>query len=1295
MNTNYPMKPVALALLAGLLGGGAARAQGLTFSSSLPAANAIAASRQGVFQHTFTGGLLNANAAQGLRVFSAQRGGQRVGHSGTVDVGSSQLTFNQTTYASRPGETVSVSLTAGITGTDSAALTNPTVYQFMTNVGGTGRGVFGPLPGAAPSSVPTDARPVYVKLADVDNDGDLDMLTCNDGDLATTFASTVSVRLNNGAGVFTVPAGGTGTIAVGQNARCLAVGDVDNDGDLDLVTGNEYSKNVSVRLNGGAGSFDDPGGAAGTVPTTDLSVRGVALADIDADGDLDLLVAGGSNNNGGLVNVRFNNGAGLFMAPASPSAGRVFVDGQTRNLTLGDVDNDGDLDLLVACINSSTISVRLNDGAGVFSAPLTTPDVPVGQGPVAVATGDVDGDGDLDFVSANSFGSTASVRLNDGTGTFAPPAGAANGTVAVGGFPFDIVLGDLDADGDLDLLTPQGSSGATGGVVVRFNNGSGGFAPAAVPAYATAVTGESANGVALGDVDNDGDLDLVAANQFSDNVSVRLNGPGPEISVRALGGALYPSGSTYSFGTQPGGTQPLQVFYIKNLGATNNLTVSAITPAGGGMGVSSGGFPLVLQPGDSTLMGASLLVPATGTRTGTLTIANNDLDESSYLITFTVTADPPPTSVTWTGAVDTRWHLAGNWSPAVVPTATISVLIPAVPNQPVVSTATATCANLTTRAGTTLTIPVAAGHLTVVGDLESSGTITMTNGQLELKGLQNRFGNLAATGGTVALTGTNLQLIAGDNTFWNLTVAGGNTYNARQDGNTRIKRILRLGRNLDLNNATVFLLSDADGTAMVVNAGGILSGIGQVAMQRYIGGPNAGLGYRHLSAPSSFTRLAQLGASGYTPVLNPAYNTTGNSVTPFPNFFGFDESRLGAAGVPGPVGFDQGWVSPAGINDSFVPGRGYTVNMVGSATPTIFSGYPNNGPVAVGALSHSGTGPFAGYHLLGNPYPAPLDWDSVARPTGLDNAVYVFRSTGQYTGFYDSYVNGLGTLAGGEIAAMQGFFVHVSQNVPSFSFTNAARKTVYTNPTFRRDANLAGGRPTLALALRPASGGEADKTFVYFEQGATAAADAAYDAGKLPNPSGLNLASQLGADSYAINGLPLLGAQPLVLPLTVGVPATGQYELAVEQLVNFAPGTTLYLRDALLGTLTPLAAGTTHTFTLTGYTAPGRFALEFRPGGALASAAQLLEARVQVFPNPAQAGAGVTVAAPAGARVTVAAPAGARVTVLNALGQVVLPAQAVGSSATLPLPTAGLAAGLYVVQVTSRAGMVAKRLLVQ
>ncbi|MGI4874533.1 MAG: FG-GAP-like repeat-containing protein [Janthinobacterium lividum] len=136
-----------------------------------------------------------------------------------------------------------------------------------------------------------------------------------------------------------------------------------------------------------------------------------------------------------------SSGTGTFAGGSDPAVGSL-----PFNVALGDVDGDGDLDLVTANASSSTVSVRLNNGAGTFGGGT---DVAVGSGPVSVALGDVDGDGDLDLVTANNKASgTARVRLNNGAGTFA------GGTdPAVGSSPGKITLGDVDGDGDLDLLT--------------------------------------------------------------------------------------------------------------------------------------------------------------------------------------------------------------------------------------------------------------------------------------------------------------------------------------------------------------------------------------------------------------------------------------------------------------------------------------------------------------------------------------------------------------------------------------------------------------------------------------------------------------------------------------------------------------------------------------------------------------------------------------------------------------------------------------------------------------------------
>ena len=235
-----------------------------------------------------------------------------------------------------------------------------------------------------------------------------------------------------------------------------------------------------------------------------------------------------------------------------------------------------------------------------------------------------------------------------------------------------------------------------------------------------------------------------------------------------------------------------------------------------------------------------------------------------------------------------------------------------------------------------------------------------------------------------------------------------------------------------------------------------------------------------------------------------------------------------------------------------------------------------------------------------------------AQRPGMDAAMYVFQSSGQYGGSYRSFANGIGASALVPTAA--GYFVRVATVGVngSVNLTNANR--VYTfgpEPTFGR--GTADTRPQLQLQLRGTAG--LDETYVYFEAGATAGRDVEFDATKLANPSGFNLATLAASQEMAINGLPVLGNSAVLAPLAVTAPRAGTYTFNAANVANFTGTVTLI--DALASTRTVLTTGSTYAFTLSGTTAPGRFTLEFRSAGVLAnSAAQALAAQVQLFPNP-------------------------------------------------------------------------------
>jgi hypothetical protein len=473
-----------------------------TIIATVPALNATTTSRTSSVQAVFNQPLA-AGSTAAMKVYSAQRGGLRSRGSTVAVVSGSLLSFTPpASLPWLPGETIYTTITTSARSA-TGSLVKAQVRQFTTAVGGTGRGKFtSPTRGA---ELAVGAYPYRIATGDVDGDGDLDFLTAN-----SDSRGTVSVRLNDGQGNFSSPASNAEP-AVGNNPYDLVLGDVDGDGDLDLLTANYNTQGtVSVRLNDGYGSFTAP--PVNAEPTVGNNPYSVKLGDVDGDGDLDLFTANYTNN--GTVSVRLNDGQGNFTA-STPTA-EVTVSPTPISVTLGDVDGDGDLDILTANYSTNTANVRFNDGQGVFTAPPTN--TSVGSYAYYITLGDIDGDGDLDLLTANGS-NTVSVRFNNGQGTFTAPSKNAELAVDLG--PTSLALGDIDGDGDLDLLSSDSGSNK---VSLCLNDGQGVFTPQASPAEP--IVGSLPTSVVLSDLDGDGDLDLLTANaEEKGTVSIRLNNP--------------------------------------------------------------------------------------------------------------------------------------------------------------------------------------------------------------------------------------------------------------------------------------------------------------------------------------------------------------------------------------------------------------------------------------------------------------------------------------------------------------------------------------------------------------------------------------------------------------------------------------------------------------------------------------------------------------------------------------------------------------------------------------------------
>lgn len=366
------------------------------------------------------------------------------------------------------------------------------------------------------SDYPANAAPISIVAADIDGDGDNDLVVANPGRdpsfVNPDTGNTVSVLRNNGDGTFAAPI----SFATGVGPS-VAAGDFDRDGDLDLATANTTDDTVSLLRNDGTGNFAAPVSfVAGDRPVIN------APADIDGDGDFDLITTNTVSTNlntainlGNTLSVLRNDGTGNFAAPEALVAGNG-VDAVTAD----DLDGDGDLDLVAADEGDNTLSVLRNLGGGTFAA---AEKFAVGLRPRNAVAADFDRDGDLDLAAPNFGGEnipgSISLLRNNGDGTFAAAVNFATPNI-----PNSLNAVDLDGDGDLDLVMRHSffttRSGVTGGssISVLRNNGDATFAAAE-----NFPVGNTPRGLVVADLDGIRNSDLATPNFDSDSVTVYLN----------------------------------------------------------------------------------------------------------------------------------------------------------------------------------------------------------------------------------------------------------------------------------------------------------------------------------------------------------------------------------------------------------------------------------------------------------------------------------------------------------------------------------------------------------------------------------------------------------------------------------------------------------------------------------------------------------------------------------------------------------------------------------------------------
>ena len=340
------------------------------------------------------------------------------------------------------------------------------------------------------STTATNAFEVYAK--DLDGDGDKDLI-CAQG------TEVVWYENEDGNGSY-----GTKKVITSSanGARSVYADDIDGDGDIDVLSASIYDDRTAWYENtDGKGTFGSQ-----QIITSGGDCWSVRTGDFDGDGDIDVLTA---KENGDKIVWNKNDGSGSFGTDQTIS----LVANGVLSIFPADLDGDGDLDILEAVYHTDTIAWFENsDGQGTFSSPKTL--TTTCDQASSVYSCDIDGDGDLDVLSASMGDNEIDWFENtDGNGTFGSPQVITTSAV----YARSVFAADLDNDGDLDVLSASNDDDK----ICWYENtdGNGTFGTQNI----ISSSADGALSVFASDIDDDGDMDVLSASQYDNKVALYKN----------------------------------------------------------------------------------------------------------------------------------------------------------------------------------------------------------------------------------------------------------------------------------------------------------------------------------------------------------------------------------------------------------------------------------------------------------------------------------------------------------------------------------------------------------------------------------------------------------------------------------------------------------------------------------------------------------------------------------------------------------------------------------------------------